>query len=267
MGKGYKHGGSGGTALNFNVKTYLSETELKADKPRENTIGVITTTTMTSWAFSAKEPAEPEVGMVWISVGTTSPVEFNALKSKTLQVYPINAKQYVGGKWEDIVAYSYPDDEWVEWWDGYYYRSGNEYKNITGGWVVKEKKGTQNGTLGTLTKQEDGLVINLTGNNCGACLRTEEMVDLTDIQKINIAWVIDSGSISGGSFFVTDSISVGDWDWNNRAVTSGDVLNMSSVEIDVSALQGEFYVCMAIDYAHGTMATDTKFRVTEVDPK
>ena len=41
MGKGYKHGGA--NPLNFTVKTYPSETELKADKTKKNTIGVITT--------------------------------------------------------------------------------------------------------------------------------------------------------------------------------------------------------------------------------
>lgn len=111
MGKGYKHGGSGG-ALNFKVKTYPSETELKADKPRENTIGVITTTTMTSWVFSATEPKEPEVGMVWIITGTSSGNEFNALKNNALQVYLLSAKQYASNAFVDVPSYIYQDGEW-----------------------------------------------------------------------------------------------------------------------------------------------------------
>ena len=102
----------GGASLNFQVKTYPSETELKADKPKENTIGVITTTTMTSWVFSATEPKEPEVGMVWISVGDASGFEFNALKGKTLQVYPLSAKQYYSNKWNDVTPWIYQGSEW-----------------------------------------------------------------------------------------------------------------------------------------------------------
>ena len=126
--------GGGSNPLNFQVKTYPSETELKADNPKENTIGVITTTTMSSWVFSATEPAEPEVGMVWISVGTFSNCEFNALKGQNLQVYPINAKQYIGGAFVNKTAMSYQCGEWVNW-SVYLYKSGNEYTDITGGWV------------------------------------------------------------------------------------------------------------------------------------
>ena len=105
----------GGASLNFQVKTYPSETELKADKPKENTIGVITTTTMTSWVFSATEPTEPKTGMVWIAVGTSSSVEFNAINKNTLQVYPLSAKQYEGGTFVDKVSYSYQNGIWSEW--------------------------------------------------------------------------------------------------------------------------------------------------------
>ena len=102
MAKGFKHGASGESPLNFSVKTYPSETELKADTPHENTIGVITTTTISGWVFSATEPTKPEVGMVWFTLGTSSPVAFNALKNDTIQVYPVSAKQYFGGAWHEL---------------------------------------------------------------------------------------------------------------------------------------------------------------------
>lgn len=256
-GTGNLGGGSGG--LNFKIVGGTST----PSSPKENTIWV-KTEKIGAWYFSATQPEGMQEWDVWFPTGIESDVEFNALKKNGLHVYPTSAKQYVNSALVDLEAKSYLNGAWVEWWDGYYYRAGNEYENITGGWVIKEKKGTKNGTLGTLTKQEDGLVINLTGKSCGACLRTEEKVDLTDIKKISIAWFFDSGSISGGSFFVTDSISVGEWDWNNKAVTSGDVLNLSSADIDVSALQGEFYVCLSVDYAHGNVPATTKLRVTEV---
>ena len=131
MGKGYKHGTSGGAnPLNFTVKTYPSEVELKADKPKENTIGVITTTTMTKWVFSATEPKEPEVGMVWIVVDNSSTVEFNALKKEVLNVYPILAKQYENGKFTDKVSFSYQGEEWHNWF--YYILKTGSKSRITG---------------------------------------------------------------------------------------------------------------------------------------
>ena len=104
----------GGDALNFQVKAYQSETELKSDSPKVNTIGIITTTTMTSWVFSATEPAETEVGMVWISVGTSSDSAFNALKKNDLHVYPQSTKQMVFGEFADVDAMFFNGETWLD---------------------------------------------------------------------------------------------------------------------------------------------------------
>jgi hypothetical protein len=58
--------------------------------------------------------------MVWISTGTASPVEFNALKKNGVQVYPISAKQYVGDAWVEKDAKSYQSGAWVDWFTGTY---------------------------------------------------------------------------------------------------------------------------------------------------
>jgi hypothetical protein len=134
MAKGFKHGAGEANPLNFSIKAYPSETELMADNPKENTIGVITTTTISSWCFSSKEPSEPVVGMVWISIGTSSTVEFNALKKNGIQVYPIRAKQYVGGAWKSVEAKSFQNGVWAEWVT-YLFKDGNEYTDLTGGWT------------------------------------------------------------------------------------------------------------------------------------
>ena len=51
-------------------------------------------------------------GMVWIATGTTSTVEFNALKKNGITVYPLGAKQYVSGAWVDKIAKIYQDSGW-----------------------------------------------------------------------------------------------------------------------------------------------------------
>lgn len=181
----------GGASLNFQVKTYPSETELKADKPKENTNGVITTTTMTSWVFSAKEPTEPEVGMVWIALGDSSAVEFNALKNNTLQVYPISAKQYEGGKWVGKTAFSYQDGEWTDWWNGQLYDSGNEWEHITGGWASKpfriDKSSDYTPKAYPITKESDHILLsaNMT-ENTSMIICHETPIDLTEWTSISI---------------------------------------------------------------------------------
>ena len=104
----------GGGGLNFSVVGGLTQ---PAD-PKENTIWVETNVDITSWIFSATEPEAPadgKDGPVWITSGTSSPVEFNALKKNGIQVYPLSAKQYVSGAWVDKTAKIYQGGEWVEW--------------------------------------------------------------------------------------------------------------------------------------------------------
>lgn len=115
MAKGFKHGAGGSNPLNFKIVSYATEEELLAATPKENTIGIVTTDTITSWIFSATEPTEPMEGMVWITTGATSTVAFNALKKNDIQVYPLSAKQYISGAWVDKTAKSWQSGEWVSW--------------------------------------------------------------------------------------------------------------------------------------------------------
>jgi hypothetical protein len=54
-------------------------------------------------------------GTVWITTGATSPVAFNALKKNSIQVYPISAKQWIGGAWLDKTAQTYQCGKWCDW--------------------------------------------------------------------------------------------------------------------------------------------------------
>lgn len=101
--------GGGGGGLNFKVIP-----NPKPSTAKENTIWVNTDTPITSWIFSAEEPSAAEAGMVWISVGTSSSVEFNALKKNGIQVYPGYAKQFNGGTWANKDAKIYQGGAWVE---------------------------------------------------------------------------------------------------------------------------------------------------------
>lgn len=140
MAKGMKHGAGGSNPLNFKVVG-----NPQPGNPKENTIWVDTDVKITGWSFCAAEPGDPNEGMVWISTGTSSTAQFNALKKNGIQVYPISAKQYVGGAWVDVVAKSYQGGEWVSWipsgalyWDGIRTVDWITKSNISmNGWTAK----------------------------------------------------------------------------------------------------------------------------------
>lgn len=177
-----------GSELNFTVKAYASETELLAAVPKENTIGIITTTQITSWIFSATEPETPANGIVWIYTGMGSPIEFNALKKNGVQVYPISAKQYVNGAWVDVTAMSYQNGEWTEWIDSskLYYYNKQKYKWI----VTAEKMNSTSGTITpTVTYNNDGsvtLTINPGGITKSCMFRLEDVFDMRDYSLLTI---------------------------------------------------------------------------------
>lgn len=129
--------GGGGAALNFRV---VGGTTAPTN-PAENCIWVNTNTAITSWIFSATEPSPAEAGMVWISIGVYSVVEFNALKKNGIRVYPLSAKQHVSGAWVDKTAMSYQSGVWVDWWRGELYDSGNTWDDFSTGWDIMNNKG------------------------------------------------------------------------------------------------------------------------------
>ena len=110
--------GGGGAALNFKVVGGTSQPA----NPKENTIWINTSTPITDWVFSATQPTSAS-GKVWIHIGTSSVVEFNALKKNGIQVYPLSAKQYVDRAWKNVTAKSYQGGKWVDWIT-YLFKSG-----------------------------------------------------------------------------------------------------------------------------------------------
>lgn len=176
-------GGGSGAALNFNVVTYPTEEAMLAAAPSENTIGVITDTPMTSWAFSSTEPSPAEAGMVWISTGTSSTAEFNALKKNKLQVYPISAKQYISGAWVDKVVQIYQVGEWGVL-RTCLYNSGDECVDITGGWQGRALKAepSYSAVAPTVTKNANSITAKVT--NGGGVLEVKKDIDLTNVKKL-----------------------------------------------------------------------------------
>lgn len=229
LGRTNTGGGGGGGGLNFQV---IGGTTAPSN-PKENTIWINTDQEITSWVFSATEPEAPIEGMVWITIGTSSTVEFNALKKNGIQVYPISAKQYVSGAWVDVTAKSYQGGEWVGWWNGELYDTGNEYTYITGGFVSFCPNIESQSTKGTAKINADHLFLSTNGSS--VAIGPANKIDLTNYTKACINFTGSSSSNRRGLAISTEK------KYSSR-VTNVGASSTGTKSVDISSLTGEYYV-------------------------
>lgn len=230
MGWGSGNLGGGGASLNFKVVGGATV----PSNPKENTIWINTSEDISSWVLS---PAEPEAadGMAWISIGGASEYAFNALKKNALMVYPGSVMHYNGTEWKNVDAYIYQKGEWVKFslaWDGYYFKDGNQYEYITGGWSSEGYKyydySMESATVG------DTLSTRSSGNYTASMIGTYTSVDLTNVDAITVA--VDNVLDSSFAIMKTKQLLATD-------LLIG--LNTGNQKIDVSRLTGNYYLAIA----------------------
>lgn len=251
---------STGVELNFDVVAYATEAELLADTPKENTIGVITSIPITGYHFGTEEPSPAAAGMVWITTGTSSDIEFNALKKNAIQVYPLSAKQQDGSAWVDVTALSYQGGEWVDW-IVYLYKDGGEFEESTGGWEISKSCG------GTISKNDDSIAFDVYGvaaaNSYGVA-NTVAMVDLTNVSELTI----------NSDWLVSTSGAINTYTWPRFGVSKTKPRSYSEVcsptayissgkTLDVSSLTGEYYIFVGVAF-NGQKNYTATIKMTEV---
>lgn len=181
-------GGSGGAALNFKVVPGLTQPGTAA----ENTIWV-KVEKIASWYFSATQPENMADYDVWFQTGTSSRVEFNALKKNSIQVYPLSARQYNGGNLTAVDAMSYQNGEWVSWIP-YLYNDGVGIEDFTLGTYNYES------TSVTYSATDKGSYVNLhasgrtitSSSPAGASMTTKEKVDLSAYKKLKVRRTVNA---------------------------------------------------------------------------
>lgn len=237
--------GSGGAGVNFKIVGGTTQ----PTTARENTIWVNTDTAISGWAFSATEPTEPAAGMVWLTVGTSSSVAFNALKKNGLQVYPLAAKQYISNAWVEKTAYSYQGGSWVSWWDGEIYSPGDLHETITGGWE------TQNGYRETVAIGGTGIVFSRDTSGVSgldASVNTVNKINVSSYSSLIVTatW----GSPSTGGY-----VRIGLTDTPGAAPTfiaeaTADSPGEGTISLDISSASGEHYVAIMYHAVPGTVS-------------
>lgn len=247
MAKGFKHGGGGGSAssaLNFKIAGGAAS----PSGATENTIWVNTEEEITSWVISPVEPESPTEGMVWICVGAVSAAAFNALKKNSIMVYPISAKQYLGGAWVTKTAQSYQNGAWVDWLpDGAIYYMGNLMADTTGGWTSYAYKVTTayGGVTASVVNNDANLetALTLSTTNRSTFVSTADAIDLTEINSAEFEFESIVSSRTDGS-----TVMLKVYDENGNYVKDGDTVFSAAGEftakgsVDVSGLSGKYRV-------------------------
>lgn len=198
--------------------------------PKENTIWVNTDTTITGWIFSETQPENLTDGMVWFLTGTYSTADFNALKKNGITVYPLSAKQYVGGELLKLTAKTYQDGAWVDWWNGELFYNGNQYIHVTGGWEA---------TVAVPASISNGQMVFNSSSSGTSGFCHKDKISRGSYTKIgvNLASISASGSgcfvivVTRNRFNASSVIA-------SKSVTSGT----GNIYLDISNVNEEFYV-------------------------
>jgi hypothetical protein len=267
MGKGFKHGTSGKkeNPLNFQVKTYPSETELKADVPQMTTIGVLTTTTMNSWVISPNEPTSPEVGMVWIKIDESGDYGFNALNENEIYLVPVGAKQYESGAWADKPSYCYIDDEWKLGdvvVDELLYDVGNQYTEVTGGWgSLGWASGYAQYSVSAPYINASGITLKGAGSSKLTVAGTAKKIDLSKVKTlyVNVGNYGLANTYEYAYFGVNHEKKVCPDGMGYKMTASVKLTGTGEVALDVSSVN-EGYV-VAFVYSNVSSVVITKIRM------
>lgn len=247
MGICYLMQSGGGASLNFKVVGGTSA----PSSPNENTIWINTSTTITSYVFSATQPTGSD-GMVWIQTGTSSSTEFNALKKNGIQVYPLSAMQYVSGAWVNKTAKSYQSGAWVDWWNGELYEKGNQYDLVTGGWESAKGSGSMSVTFGSEN-------ISFYADSYGtAYAYTKNKIDLSKYTQLIVEGELKNKPYTGLSILAHPSSIPAAYDtgWTVRSIVGST--GAFTKNVDISTLSGEYYVGF---WSDGSNATVTKVQL------
>ena len=267
MGKAFLNkSGGGGASLNFSV---VGGSTAPAS-PKENTIWVKTSTSISSYIFCYSAPTGG-AGIVWIKTGTSSSASFNALKKNQLYVYPAAVQQYVSGAWKNREASIYKNGAWVKFsteavyiYNGststsYSFKCDTSMKQLDTGYAgdascvvknasnIKVTNGTKNYAFTNM----------FATNTSGAFTK----VSLANYSKIRIKGTLSNASTDRAAVFKILS-AMGDLatDNNTKSVKlTGSTVDMT---VDVSSLTSSYY--LGFTFYNETPGTATTFTLTQM---
>ena len=244
MGKGFKHGGGSSPSDVLNFKIIGGQT--KPSDPKENTIWVNTPYDVGTWDVSPVEPsrAVKANGDVWLKLDPYGTMAFNALKKNSIVVHLGTAYVYANG-WVECDAEVYQDGAWnplVIPWDGYYFKDGDQYNAVTGGWTTDGWGNTGTVTVGSTIAVSSPAVSHFTA------ISTANTIDLTDAKKLCFDSPNGANGYSPGYLCVISARSVA-----TASIKVSVAVRAGRGSVDVSGLSGKYHLCL---YAPGSSYAD-----------
>lgn len=243
MGKGFKHGASGGDLMNFRILAYATEDAMKADRPANNTIGIVTQTAINGWCISGEAPASPAAGMVWIRTGTSG-TAINVVRRMQILVVPEAAYQYSGGKWVSVTAKTYQSG-WIQWAGDvvYLFKDGDQNADLTGGWKDIPTTSEKLGMYGTKSGVTEYVLFT----------QTLKLVDLKDYSKLIVT--VEQ---------YTPAFAVALIDASQQQAAAMEATATGQVTLDLTNLNSSYYIVLASRATGSGEDLATGFSVTEV---
>lgn len=166
-------------------------------------------------------------GQVWVKTDATSEILMNTLKKNSIYIQPSAVYEYTADGWtlRDGEVYQY--GAWKELivpWDGYYFRDGNQYEGVTGGWGAWSSGATIGDTIAV--------------TNAGAS--TNNMVDLTNVNKLWFDSPSGSGALENpGVLCVTSEKNA-----IEANIKASVQVKAGRGSLDVSGLSGSYYISL-----------------------
>ena len=224
----------GGAPLNFKVVP-----NPQPDTAKENTIWV-DTDRINNYYFSATQPEGMVDYDVWFPVGTSSTVEFNALKKGGIQVYPLSAQQMVSGVLKDVTAKSYQGGVWKEWIEVIDFDLTN--------WTKKNPYPSRSYTQGTYDLSSKTLKGSITKDYQHVVLVKNEKMNFQSANTLNMIYSLSKNMSSNGAIFVKLSSSFSD-PADNTCVVNQRITEQATnkeISIDVSSVNSSYYLWIGL---------------------
>lgn len=144
----------------------------------------------------------------------------------------------------------------LAYWNGELYDAGNQYTNITGGWI-------RHSTGGTVTFNDDNIYLATLQDYSFGTVDTTNAVDLSDFATLKVTASTTNRQYMLGKVILYTKDTAG-----KETIAASANLDSSAVEtvtsLDVSALSGAYYVRIQSSGYNTSYYITGKFSVTKV---
>jgi hypothetical protein len=210
----------GGSAAGISVKAYAEESALP-QTAASGALAVISSVGVGNVFVQNPEPSAPKAGDLWVSYKPNGEL---AVTAGGFLFSPQKAYQYIGGAWSPVVLKAFSDGAWITTvGNEVIYSPGNEYADITGGWVAGSSSTT-------ISKTANNLQI------AAGPATTAVKIDLTHYSAVKFS----AQCLSGNATEL--GVGTSQTEFTAKISTSSNENNYVERTVPVSALNGEFYI-------------------------